>query len=252
MVDYRENAKWTVYIHIVPKELSGYEWDKYYVGITQQNVKRRWGNNGCGYKNIHFSNAIKKYGFDNMLHEIIANNLTHDEANKFEKILIQKLHSNESKFGYNISSGGDGGNKKDLKAVKQYDKKGNFIGVYQSAAEASRNIGCDRTNITHACKNHKLACGYMWCYDDEEIIFPYQRKGQKYVVQKDLSKNVLFIYNSIVEASKETGISRDNIHKCIKGKNSRAGNFIWQYYEDYLKENNLTDEEARKRLFFIT
>lgn len=40
MIDYREDAKWTVYIHIVPKELSGYDWDKYYVGITKQKVEK--------------------------------------------------------------------------------------------------------------------------------------------------------------------------------------------------------------------
>lgn len=48
MVDCREDAKWTVYMHIVPKELSGYDHDKYYVGITSQEPKRRWGN-GYGY-----------------------------------------------------------------------------------------------------------------------------------------------------------------------------------------------------------
>ena len=34
MIDYREDNQWTVYVHIVPKELSGYKNDKYYVGIT--------------------------------------------------------------------------------------------------------------------------------------------------------------------------------------------------------------------------
>ena len=31
MIDNRENNHWTVYVHIIPKELSGYDWDKYYV-----------------------------------------------------------------------------------------------------------------------------------------------------------------------------------------------------------------------------
>lgn len=31
-----------VYVHIVPKEISGYNWDKYYVGITSQTPKKRW------------------------------------------------------------------------------------------------------------------------------------------------------------------------------------------------------------------
>lgn len=47
MIDNRENNHWTVYVHIIPKELSGYDWDKYYVGITSQLPSKRW-KNGSG------------------------------------------------------------------------------------------------------------------------------------------------------------------------------------------------------------
>ena len=49
MIDYRENNKWKVYVHIVPKEISGHEWDKYYIGITSQEPHQRWGSVGNGY-----------------------------------------------------------------------------------------------------------------------------------------------------------------------------------------------------------
>ena len=49
MVDYRENNKWKVYVHIVPKEISGHNHDKYYVGLTSRtNVTDRW-HAGGGY-----------------------------------------------------------------------------------------------------------------------------------------------------------------------------------------------------------
>ena len=62
MIDYREDNKWTVYIHIVPKELSGYDYDKYYVGITKQKVEKRWGySSGIHYKkSTRFYEAIKE------------------------------------------------------------------------------------------------------------------------------------------------------------------------------------------------
>lgn len=50
-----------------------------------------------------FYRAIEKYGWDNITHEIIANNLTKEEAMKFETLLILKLNSHKSKFGYNLS-----------------------------------------------------------------------------------------------------------------------------------------------------
>lgn len=59
-VDYRTETPYKLYIHIVPKKITGYDHDKYYVGITRQkSVKLRW-NNGNGYrKNIHFGERYK-------------------------------------------------------------------------------------------------------------------------------------------------------------------------------------------------
>ncbi|HZJ98649.1 MAG TPA: GIY-YIG nuclease family protein [Tissierellaceae bacterium] len=92
---------WIVYAHISPN-------GKFYIGITCQKPNRRW-RNGKGYKhNDYFNNAIKKYGWNNFQHEIIAGGLTLDEANNFEEILIDKLNCNDRNFGYNRSSGGDG------------------------------------------------------------------------------------------------------------------------------------------------
>lgn len=42
-------AHWTLYIHVIPKEINGYNWDKYYVGITSQRPEVRWGGKGYGY-----------------------------------------------------------------------------------------------------------------------------------------------------------------------------------------------------------
>lgn len=107
MINYRENAKWTVYVHIVPKELSGYEWDKYYVGITKQKLNKRCGySTGIQYKkSTRFYEAIQQYGFENIEHDIVAENLTKNEAFKMEETLIAELKSNDSEYGYNMTSG---------------------------------------------------------------------------------------------------------------------------------------------------
>ena len=231
MVDYRKDAKWTVYIHIVPKEISGYEHDKYYVGVTSRDVKDRW-HGGSNYKKQIFYNAIQKYGWDNIQHEIIAENLTKKEAFDFEKALIKELKSNDKVNGYNISEGGEGGNRAAMYPVKQYDLLGNFIKEYDSAAEAARQVGTDRTRITHACKKHGKASGYMWCYSTEEIDKPYRRKNQKSVIQKTLDGKYVKTYISVKDAFEKTGINVDNICKCISGKNRHAGGYVWMYEEN--------------------
>lgn len=85
------------------------------------------GENGCGYKTQYFNRAIQKYGWNNIKHEIIANNLTHDEACAFEKRLINKLQSNNLKYGYNLTSGGEG-----TCGISNYKDKNPFYGKKHS------------------------------------------------------------------------------------------------------------------------
>lgn len=236
-----KNEEWIVYVHIVPKIISDHNHDKYYVGITKRNPNVRWGLNGCGYKNIYFYNAIKKYGWDNIEHHIIASNLTHDEANTFEKILIQKLKSNNKEYGYNISDGGDGGNRKELKPVKQYDLSGNFIKRYPSAASAANVLGIDRTHITRVCKHGGTTHGFMFCYESDDITKPFTTKKQRVVVQTSLDGVFIAKYYSIHDASVKTEISSDCICKCVTKKNSRAGNFLWYYEDDYNERSRYYD-----------
>ena len=58
-IDYRDNNKWTVYVHISPS-------NKYYVGITKLKPHERWGKNGYGYRNQIFYRVIQKYGWENI------------------------------------------------------------------------------------------------------------------------------------------------------------------------------------------
>lgn len=89
-----------VYVHIVPN-------NKLYFGITQ-NVKNRW-RDGIGYQNQQlFWRAIKKYGWNNIKHIILIENVSKDIACECEKYLIEKYNTTNPKFGYNVSVGGDG------------------------------------------------------------------------------------------------------------------------------------------------
>ena len=90
---------YSVYIHTFPNS-------KKYIGVTSWKPELRWGANGCNYKNPYMINAIKKYGWDNISHEIVAENLTAEQASQMEIELIQKYNSADKRYGYNISLGG--------------------------------------------------------------------------------------------------------------------------------------------------
>jgi len=88
-----------VYMHTTP---SG----KRYIGITNQSVERRW-KLGYGYKKSrYFYPAIKKYGWNNIKHEVLFTNLTKEEACKKEIELICAYNTNDRLFGYNLHEGG--------------------------------------------------------------------------------------------------------------------------------------------------
>ena len=148
LIDYREDNKWTVYIHIVPKEISGYEWDKYYVGVTSKSTKERW-RDGKGYNGQLFGRAIDKYSWDKIKHEIIASNLTQSEASELEKQLIKTLHSNSNKYGYNIQTGGFEGNLLDY-PICYTDLTGKVFGKIHITECAGYQ--CSKTN----CRKHIL------------------------------------------------------------------------------------------------
>jgi len=96
-----ETRNYSVYIHTSP---SG----KRYVGITSQKPERRW-RSGEAYKtNRYFYNAIHKYGWDNIHHEIVSTNLTEQEAKTLEISLIAKHNTTNPDNGYNQTVGGDG------------------------------------------------------------------------------------------------------------------------------------------------
>lgn len=91
-----------VYKHTAPN-------GKVYIGMTGRNPIRRWGAGNNYLKQRHFGSAVKKYGWANFEHEVIREGLTKEEACKLEKELIAKFKSNNPKFGYNLSTGGECG-----------------------------------------------------------------------------------------------------------------------------------------------
>lgn len=91
-----------VYMHTFPN-------GKRYIGITMQELKARF-DNGNGYKNNPMKRAIKKYGWDNIKHELLLDDLTKEQAEQKEIELIAFYNSTNIKYGYNLSKGGKSSN----------------------------------------------------------------------------------------------------------------------------------------------
>lgn len=184
-----------VYMHTAPN-------GKVYIGKTKRKPSYRW-NGGKGYiHNKHFYNAILKYGWNNIKHEILEEGLTEEEAYQSEIDYIAMYNSSDKRYGYNITKGGDGGLglKRDPKAVKrtallaseankgrftggksarakvvvQYTKDGQFIREWNATTEAADAVGANYTGIVKCCtKSYKTCKDFLWFYkgeDTEEAI----------------------------------------------------------------------------------
>lgn len=129
-----------VYKHTFPNS-------KVYIGITIQEPNKRW-LNGKGYHhNNYMINAINKYGWDNIKHEVLFNDLTKEEAINKEIELIALYKSNEREFGYNIESGGNyaGSMAEETKNKISLSSKGRKLSKETIEKIASKNRGKKRS-----------------------------------------------------------------------------------------------------------
>lgn len=74
--------------------------------MTGVSPQKRW-RNGNGYKSQALVyRAIEKYGWDNIVHEIVSCKLRKEDAEKLEVELIKNHKSTDAKYGYNNAVGG--------------------------------------------------------------------------------------------------------------------------------------------------
>ena len=233
-----DEKSWSVYLHTVPKEISGYDWDKYYVGITKRKPEYRWGKNGNGYKRQVFWNAIQKYGWDNIRHEVLFADLTLKDANEKEIALIKELNSNNRIYGYNNTFGGDS-NKHFAKPLAQYDLDGNFIKVFSSREEAENIYG--KINM-----NAQMSRGFIWkrIKDISNIpkkVDPYTNPFySEPLEQYDLCGNYIQTFINRYEAAK----IYPNLSVERKGKNiATLYGYQWKYQSSNIKIRDISNEK---------
>ena len=238
-----------VYMHTSPS-------NKVYIGITRQNPpEKRW-QNGRGYKKSYFHNAIQKYGWDNIKHEILYIGLTKEEAENKEVELIAKYKSDHREFGYNIEHGGNSVGKMSQESKDKISKAnmGNQYGLGYRHTEAAKK------KMSEASKNAQHPKGIKMPEHVKQILAESHRSeefrkklskanlGKKHSdeTKKKLSKShkglgskrVLCIetgvvYDSIKDASAKNNIKgHGHIGACCKGDRMTAGGLHWKYYEE--------------------
>lgn len=233
-------------MHIVPKEISNYQYDKYYVGITN-NIRKRWECNGINYRTQKFYNAIKKYGWNNIKHVILTENLSKENACILEKEKIRELRSNTPKYGYNMDSGGITCDYRGI-PIAQYTKSGEFIRAYDNAAVAARFNGW--ANILPHAKT--TSHGFQWVqnanYEFPSKIDPIKRNNRYVILQYSINGDYIASYDDI--QSKFDKQTCNAIRSCCSGIHLTARGFQWKYKNSDKIIVDLSDDKYTKRTLF--
>lgn len=236
--------QYLVYMHTAPN-------GKKYIGITCQKLSRRW-HAGQGYKsNTHFYRAIKKYGWANIKHEVIADNLAKEKACELEQLYIKKLGTRDQKKGYNNTIGGECGSAgyKITEEAREKLRKAN-TGKHHSKKTCERLRELERERWLNAeyrenqirkrqgktpWNKGKTTSAEARAKQRKAKLGKYmgsEHWNSKLVINLDTGK----IYGSFGEIARELNIkSASHVVAVCKGRKERAYGYHWAYAKGGIK-----------------
>jgi len=141
--------------------------------------------------------------------------------------------------------------------INQFDINGILISTYSCIEEAHEMTGISKGNIHSVLIGKRNnAGGFRWSYTDVPNLLINKKRGRPNgvrnknkmershtnvrkleVIQYDLEGDLIRIWESSLEASRELGLSSGSINHFINGRKPKSGNyggFIWE------KGNNIT------------
>ena len=221
--------------------------DKKYIGLTTQTIERRFMEHIWESRNpearSHLNCAIRKYGESNFdfyeVERIYDNSLDSlKERLKEREIYYISEYGTFGENGYNCTPGGDYTHIIP-RPIFEVDGDGFIIKQFSSMREAAEFYNIDQGNIYNAlnsiahCSNLKF-----WYYVDDvdgeigDNIGEQKCHYFKRVYQFTLDGELVNSFNSLAEASRETGIQVQHIWNTCNGRIHKTGNFTWSYSKD--------------------
>ena len=230
-----------VYCHTFPN-------GKKYIGITQQEPQRRW-RGGKGYEGQAVYNAILKYGWKNIKHDILFTGLTKSEAEQKEIELIKALETDSHKHGYNVESGGNASRLSEETKEKLSKSKREYYKTHKHWNAGKHLSNETRSKISEAHKGKKMSeelkrkqsarfSGKNNPMYNVKMTADHKARLQKACVEATSKRCICVetktIYSSMAEASRQTGInSRTISYVCNKNPRYKtAGGYHWKYEEE--------------------
>jgi hypothetical protein len=118
------------------------------------------------------------------------------------------------------------------KVLLQYDLDGNFIKEWECGA---RKMPDEYKNAGGVAKNNTgTIYGFQWRYkeleDYSKQIGKFENQMCQKVIQKDLKRNIIKIWDNQTEAANSVGCSTQMISRVSRGIGKTAKGFIWERF----------------------
>lgn len=214
-----------VYKHVFPN-------GKVYIGITCLAPEKRWGGNGCQYKGQFVHRAIQKYGWDNIEHIIVRDGLRKEDACIAERKLIKRYKANDSRYGYNLSVGGESGSKgakfsdetrrkmseAHLFSNLQEDVRSKYLELIKSGEmtieECKRELRPPKPKAPPRNQWGENNHMYGYKYSDEEKEYLSKCHKSTRIIGVDDDGNVVYEFRGLRDAERKIGIKHSNLSVC--------------------------------------
>lgn len=211
--------------------------NKNYIGQTHRTVKQRWSEHCCdarnNYDKTYFHKAIRKYGEDSFIVEIITKTNSQEECNYLEQLFINIFRTTNHNYGYNLARGGKSSALFDYNLMNQLWNDGKAL--YEIAGE----LNCTSTTVAYAVADNIT-------YSANEAK---RRGNQRKIAIKQYNENreLIKIYDSAISIAKELDCSEQTILKCIREKTYSALGYYWCPVDVELPNNIKIKNKRNKR-----
>lgn len=114
------------------------------------------------------------------------------------------------------------------KKVYCFDKDNNIVNVCKSLIDAGKKYNICYHTIGDICllrRKNKYVNGITFSYDKNHKVEPFT---QTKILQYTLDGKLIKEYDSVKEASKETGAKEGSISSCISGRYKTSVGYIWK------------------------
>lgn len=224
----------SIYRHIFPN-------GKVYIGQTCQKPEYRW-NNGRGYKTSPFIfNAINKYGWDSIQHEVLFTGLDQLNADIIEEDLI--YYYRQIGKSYNLANGGSVN--RGWKMSEEAKEKLRIINTGRILSDEAK----EKIRLSKLGENNPNYGKSPSEETRQKISKAMKGKGTKRVKQIDPeSGEVVKVWNSQIEACEFYNGNPSLISDAIR-RNSLTKGYYWKFEDDntpLIKKKNPFSKEVEQ------